>query len=272
MLGAIIGDITGSIYEFSNVKTKEFLIMPSYAYFTDDTILTIAVTKALFESKGNYDLIKINSIKEMKHFYSLYPDRGFGGKFSEWAKSDINKPYGSYGNGSSMRTSSIAYFSHSLNECLELAKIVASTTHNSIEGIKGAQAVSGCIYLLLNKKSKEEVKRFVNKNFYNLDFSIDSIRDKYQFSERTNDSVPQALECFFESKDFLDCLKLSISLGGDSDTICSIALSLAEAYYEIPEDLQNRVLQFIENEREIYDVFCDFQKHIGITKYAHDSL
>lgn len=240
MYGALAGDIAGSIYEFDNIKTKDFeLYSGSGLRFTDDSVMTIAVAKSLWDSSlEDYKDLPGKLIYNMHEIGKRYPYCGYGGAFYGWIMYDGTKPYYSYGNGSAMRTSECGRIADSLEEALELAKICASVTHNHPEGIKGAQAVTSCIYLARIGESKEEIKSFIEKEFYNLNFKLDDIRDSYKFDETCQGSVPQAIEAFLESTSFDDALKNAISIGGDSDTIACIAGSIAEAYYGVPENVK----------------------------------
>lgn len=251
MFGAMIGDVVGSVYEFNNINTKDFPLLIEESTFTDDTVLTIAVARALVNShelktaeqeKQLYEDTRDSIIQYAREF----PDRGYGLRFYEWMYSDDPQPYNSYGNGSAMRVSPVGWAYESLEETLKAAEITASPTHNHPEGIKGAQAVAGAIFLLRNGESKAEVKSFIQSKFqYDLSRSLDEVRETNMFNETCQGSVPEAIICFLEGKDFEDVLRNAISIGGDSDTIAAIACSIAEAVYPIDRELRDGVIDIL---------------------------
>lgn len=233
MIGAIAGDIIGSVYEFNNIKTKDFPLFTRGSTYTDDTIMTAAVAKALLQSRDNHADFRTLLIEEMQSFGRRYPNPmgGYGANFAKWLTSPNPSPYNSYGNSSAMRVSPCGYIAVSLAEALSLAKASAEVTHNHPEGIKGAQAVAGAIFLALNDKDKDEIASFIKKNFYDLDFTLDEIRPSYQFNGSCQGTVPQAIVAFLESTSFEDAIRNAVSLGGDSDTLAAITGSIAYAYY-----------------------------------------
>ena len=249
MIGAIVGDIVGSIYEFDNIKTKDFELFDTNCIFTDDTVMTIAVGKALrlWNRSGNIDKFKNILIDVMHDYGARYDDCGFGGHFLSWILQKRRKPYNSYGNGSAMRVSAVSWFANSLEEVKTLAKASAEITHNHPEGIKGAVATAVAIYLAKIGKNKEEIKKYITDNYYKIDFTLDSIRPTYEFDVSCQGSIPQAMQSFFESANFEDCIRNAISIGGDSDTIAAIAGSIAEAYYGIDEDIKETALSFLDD-------------------------
>ena len=250
MYGALAGDIAGSIYEFNNIKTKEFnLYVEPRLRFTDDSVMTIAVAKSLWDTmEDNYEGLNESLIKNMHEIGKRYPYCGYGNRFYNWIMFDGTKPYYSYGNGSAMRVSECGWVGNSLNEVLKLADITASVTHNHPEGIKGAQAIAACIYLARNDWTKEDIRKYVEENFYDMDFKLDDIRNSYKFEVSCQKSVPQAIESFLESFSFDDALKNAISIGGDSDTLAAMAGSIAEAYYGVPD----RVKLFVNSRLDKY--------------------
>ncbi len=247
MIGAMIGDIAGSRFEFNNHRSKEFEMFHENCDFTDDTVMTLAVAQALMDHDGSIENFKEKLIKTMRELGWKYPYRGYGGRFGWWLFEGDGKPYNSYGNGSAMRVSPVAWAASSLEECEALAKASAEVTHNHPEGIKGAVATAGSIYLARTKHTMDEIKEYVSQ-FYTIDFTIDGIRDTYLFNETCQETVPQALQAFFESTDFEDALRTAISVGGDSDTLAAITGSVAEAYYGIPEDMKNGALAYLDEE------------------------
>jgi len=229
MLGAIIGDIVGSVYEWKNIKTKDFPLFGEKNFFTDDTVMTIAVADALLNG-GTAD----NFIGSMKKFGRLYPNSGYGGRFGSWVLSSDREPYNSWGNGSAMRVSPCAWYADSLKEAETLAEKSASVTHNHPEGIKGAQATAAAIYLARVGKKKAQIKRYIERKYmYDLSRTLDEIRPVYRFNETCQETVPEAIVAFLESNGFEDAIRNAISLGGDSDTLAAITGSIAEAAYDI---------------------------------------
>ncbi len=247
MIGAIAGDIIGSRFEANNIKSKEFKLFDSDCEFTDDSVMTIAVAKALMEYKKiqNIDTFKETLIKTMHEVGNLYPDCGYGGRFYVWITRRCHKPYNSFGNGSAMRVSPVGWYAKSIEECETLAKATAEITHNHPEGIKGAVAVAGAIFLAKKGRSMEEIKKYVSK-YYTINFTLDEIRDSYEFFETCQESVPQAIEAFFESTSFEDAIRNAVSIGGDSDTIAAIAGSIAEAYYGIDTNTKAVTLAYLD--------------------------
>lgn len=241
MFGAIIGDIVGSKYEFANIKTKDFPLFSSGCDYTDDSIMTVAAAKALIRAHGEAqpDLFRI--FTEEMHALGRkypYPTGAYGGRFSSWLSSDDPKPYGSCGNGSAMRVSPCALYAQTLEEALFLAKESARITHDHPEGIKGAQAVAGAIFLAKTGCSKQEIARFICDHYYLLTKTLDEIRPGYSFDATCQGTVPEALTAFLMSDSFEDAIRNAVSIGGDSDTVAAITGSAAYAYYSYAgEDL-----------------------------------
>lgn len=224
MLGGIAGDIIGSRFEHAQIKTKDFELFSRQCTFTDDTVHTVAVADSLL-TKTPY---QTNFIRYFQH----YPNAGYGHRFRRWARSIRPVPYGSFGNGSAMRVSPIAWYYDSLDKVLEEAMHSAEVTHNHPEGIKGAQAVAGAIYLARTGAGKERIREFVEERFgYDLAMTVDDIRPGYGFNVTCQGSVPQALVAFFDATDYEDAVRNAVSLGGDSDTQACIAGSIAEAHF-----------------------------------------
>lgn len=245
MLGAIAGDIIGSVYEFNNVKTKNFPLFCEDSSYTDDTIMTVAVADWLMHGG---DLAQV-----MQHYGKTYPFPmgGYGGRFSIWLHEKNPKPYNSWGNGSAMRVSPVGWYFDSLEETMRVAKETAIVTHNHPEGIKGAQAVAAGIFLARNKKTKKDIKDFIEKTFgYDLNRTCDEIRPAYRFNESCQGTVPEAFIAFLESKDYEDAIRLAVSLGGDSDTLACITGGIAEAYhqYTLPTFIQEKVYALLDKD------------------------
>ncbi len=244
MYGAIIGDIVGSVYEFDNIKHKNFPLFCERSIFTDDSIMTVAVAKAIVKTKiestnrsidaSNIDVFKNNLMCLMREYGKKYPHPvgGYGVRFSNWLAGTINKAYNSFGNGSAMRVSPCAIYAVELEEALMLAKASAEVTHNHPEGIKGAQATAAAIFLAKSSKSKDEIRSYIEANYYSLDFTLDSIRSNYSFDETCQGTAPQAIVAFLESNCYEDAIRNAISLGGDSDTLGAITGSIAWAFYQ----------------------------------------
>ena len=236
MYGAFIGDIVGSKYEFNNIKTKDFPLFSSGCDFTDDTIMTVAVAKAIlltqsekYINKPFYGLL-IECMQQLGRKYP-YPTGAYGANFSYWLRENDPKPYGSYGNGSAMRVSPCGLAAVTLKEAQDLAYISASVSHNHPEGIRGAVCVASAVFMAKTGKSKDEIKKYVTDNYYDLDFTLDGIRDTYSFDGSCQGSVPQAVVAFLESNSFEDAVRNVISIGGDCDTTGAITGSVAWAYY-----------------------------------------
>lgn len=241
MYGAIIGDIVGSPFEFDRGdKTKNFDLFSPGCGFTDDTIMTIAVGEALMRV-GHYareKRIEKAVIASMQDWGKKYPNAGYGTNFMYWLREQNPEPYGSYGNGSAMRVSSVGWIYNSLKRTRAVARVTARVSHNHPEGIKGAEATASAIYMARNGYSKEAIKEYIEKEFYyNLNRRLDEIRPSYHHVESCQKTVPEAMIAFLESTDFEDAIRNAVSLGGDTDTLGAITGSIAEAFYGIPDVL-----------------------------------
>lgn len=237
MTGAIIGDIVGSRFEYHNIHTKKFCLLAPSCHITDDSVLTMAVAKALVTSKPDFSDLADNTVSCLREF-GRRKFAAYGKMFSNWLYSENPKPYNSFGNGAGMRVSPVGFFSRNLEECKTLAQIVTAVTHNHPEGIKGGEAIAVCVFLARTGKTKDEIRDFVNQNYYKLDFTLDDLRGAYQWSSTCQGSVPQAIECFLESTSFVDAIRNAISIGGDSDTIAAMTGAIAEAFYGMPKFLR----------------------------------
>lgn len=263
MLGAIYGDIVGSVYEFNNVKTKDFELFCEKSRFTDDTVMTLAVANALLlfdkDQSCKKDIADFKNIliNEMHRLGEQYPRAGYGGRFRFWLREGEREPYGSYGNGSAMRVSPVAWYAHSLEEAIDLAIASAEVTHNHTEGIKGAAATAGAIYLARMGATREKIRDFVTL-LYKIDFTLDDIRPTYEFNETCQGTVPQAMQAFFESNSFEDAIRNAISIGGDSDTLAAITGAIAEAYYGMTEREAESVIQRLDP--ALLRILTDFQE------------
>lgn len=280
MLGAIIGDMVGSIYEFHPIKTKEFNIFNKRSRMTDDSLLTIAVARTLLKHypiQYNEELLeslKKDLVHEFARTWRCYPQAGFGGKFFEWARRASifgeAEPYNSYGNGSAMRISPVGWIANNEGEVKQLSKAVTEITHNHPEGLKGAEAVAMCIYLARNGYSKEQIKKRMIDEYYSEieSFNYQELVKTSEFSEICQKSVPQAIYCFLVSDSIEDAIRNAVALGADSDTQACIAGSIAEAYYQRDKlsEFEDKYLYFMI-EPYVEDLVKEFHKTIGSKKF-----
>lgn len=288
MIGAIIGDIVGSRFEFSPHKDKEFALFAEECRVTDDTIMTLAVAKAIMETEkktplpigGEIDmeyecLLEENTVYWLQKLGRKYPDCGFGGMFAKWVQSDEPEPYNSFGNGAAMRISPVAYAGRTEWEVSALSRIVTGVTHNHEEGLKGAEAVAAAIFMARRGYTRKEIRDKIASVYYSLDFTLDDIRESYEFNETCQNTVPQAIVAFLQSVSFEDAIRNAISIGGDSDTLAAIAGAIAEAYYGVPRELKEKALSYLDDELlSILQEWADFIGNTGeigqfhvLTKY-----
>jgi len=257
MLGAIIGDIVGSIYEWKNIKIKEFELFGQGCHFTDDTVMTLAIAKGIMAGGNHQDFI--DAMKELGRYY---PKAGYGGAFRRWLVSDLALPYNSWGNGSAMRVSAVAWAYELLIDVELMAKVSAEVTHNHPEGIKGAQATAACIWMASHQYSKVEIKEYISDKYgYDLNRTLNDIRQVYVFNESCQATVPEAIIAFLESNDFEDAIRNAISLGGDSDTLAAITGSIAQGAYGIPILIANQALSRLD--QRLFDIYEGFMKYIA---------
>lgn len=280
MLGAIVGDIVGSVYEWNNIKTKDFPLFRDDCFFTDDTVMTCAVAEAIMNGGQKDDFIDA-----MKKYGRMYPNADYGARFNRWLMTDNREPYNSFGNGSAMRVSPCAWVMEAATselpfEVKRLAQLSSEVTHNHPEGIKGAMATADAIFMCRyffgghasdneqpNSETPEEIKRRVKEHIekeygYDLSKTLDEIRPTYRFNETCQDTVPQAIVAFLESTDFEDAIRNAISLGGDSDTLAAITGSIAEAAYGIPEWITDKVYTYLDE--PLKDVLRRWEKFVVI--------
>lgn len=241
MYGAIFGDYVGSIYEFDNIKTKEFPLLNYEAEITDDSYMTIAVASACrdYAQHKHIGMFSDDVAREMLRIGRKYPTPmgGYGGMFSCWLWLDDPCPYGSWGNGSAMRVSPCGWVADSLTEAEQLGRASSLPTHDHPDAILGAKAVAGCIYLARTGKSKEEIQSYLQQSYYPMDKTLDEIRPTYRFDASCEGTVPVAIQAFLESNSFEDAIRNAVSVGGDCDTLTAITGAIAEAYYGMPEEL-----------------------------------
>jgi ADP-ribosylglycohydrolase len=277
MLGAIIGDIVGSRFEYFNYKSKDFELFTPSCYLTDDSIMSLAVAKAIMETdkikprfqegkeldQEYYELLEKMTIKYMQKIGRKYPDCGFGGMFYNWVFSENPRPYNSFGNGAAMRISPVGFIARTKSEACNLSKTVTAITHNHEEGIKGAEATVIAIFMARSKCTIKAIKDRINQDYYALNFTCDEIRPTYHYDVTCQGTVPEAIQAFLESTSFEDAIRNAISLGGDSDTLAAITGSIAEAYYGIPETLKTKALTYLDDYlSEIYFSWCDFLEKV----------
>jgi ADP-ribosylglycohydrolase len=248
MIGAIVGDIVGSVHEYRPIKNVDgFSLFCPHVFFTDDTVLTIALAESILTGQPY--------VKKLKEYFWRYPDAGYGGSFARWATSKDDVPYNSWGNGSAMRVSPVGFAYETLDEVLEKARSSAEITHNHPEGIKGAQATAACIFLARSGKPKEEIRAFIESRFgYNLHKRVDDIRVSYSYD----------ISCALESRDFEHAIRLAISLGGDADTMACIAGGIAQALHGgVPEKLKAYAMRILDERlREVVHKFSE-RYHLG---------
>lgn len=259
MLGAICGDIIGSRFERYNIRRKDFDLFTEYSRFTDDTVMTCAVAAALLNHLQNHTDLSQDAVKYMQAYGCAYPHRGYGGNFSQWIKSSDPQPYNSLGNGAGMRVSPCGFLAKTLEEAQEYARQVTKVSHNHPEGMKGAEAIASAVFLAKTGKTKQEISKFINEHYYTIDFTLNDIRDTYEFDVSCQGSVPQAIEAFLESNSFEDAIRNAISIGGDSDTIGAMAGSIAEAYYGTSPEIADKVYNNYLDDflRKLVDAFYE---------------
>lgn len=255
IIGAIAGDIIGSVFEHNRIKTKDFDLFTRKSQFTDDTVMTLAISKWLCADKDSKDVL----IRNLKYFGNLYPNAGYGGRFMKWLAQESPEPYGSWGNGSAMRVSPCAWVADSLEEAQDLARTSAIVTHDHPEGVKGALATSDAIYLARVGASKDEIRDHIEVRYdYDLSFTVDDIRPEYSFEISCQKSVPESIVCFLDAKDFEDTIRNAISLGGDADTMAAIAGSIASAYWDVSKNIAYKSIYCLDY--TLLNVFIDFEE------------
>lgn len=263
MYGAILGDMIGAPYEFDRGdKRKDFPLFSAASEFTDDTVISIAVVEAMMDSfEKSDDEVKEALVRSLQKWGHCYPDAGYGCMFSDWLHSVNPKPYGSCGNGSAMRVSSIGWLYDTLEQTRHYARLSAEITHNHPEGIKGAEATASAIFLAHHAKNKSEIRDYVSHEFgYDLSRSCDKIRPDYHHVETCQQTVPEAITAFLEGNDFEDVIRTAVSLGGDADTLTCIAGGIAEAYYDVPDALKTECRKRLPNDLlAVLDRFTSIQ-------------
>ena len=268
IIGAIIGDIVGSRFEFNNYRSTDFEFLNDRCFFTDDTVMTIAVADWVTNKRQTDRHLALY----LREWGRKYPNSGYGGMFFRWLFSkELSSPYNSFGNGSAMRVSPCGFYAQSLEEALLLAKQSAEVTHNHPEGIKGAQSVAAAIYLAKTGNKKDIIKEYIEQNFgYDLSRTCDEIRRVYKFNETCQETCPEAIIAFLEGNDYESAIRLGISLGGDSDTIGAITGGIAAAYYGVPDSIMEDVKRFIPY--EFIDIIEKFENSMDKRKRISPDL
>lgn len=256
-LGALVGDIIGSVYEFRNTKRTDFELFCNASTFTDDSVMTLAVAKWFLDDETHSPQQLVQCMQELGR---RYPYAGYGGRFRVWLSEDNPQPYNSWGNGSGMRVSPVGLYAKTIDEALSLAKVTASVSHNHPEGVKGAQAIAASVFLCKNGASKQEIKEYVESTFgYDLNRTIADIRPNYHFDVSCQGSVPEAIIAFLEGNSFEEVIRLGISLGGDSDTIGCMAGAIAACMYPIPMSITEKCNEILTDDlRKINAHFIKF--------------
>lgn len=266
MYGSILGDIIGSPYEFDRGnKSMEFELFTKKSEYTDDSVMSIAVAEALMDvgREASVNKVKDMVISSMQKWGRRYPNAGYGVNFSVWLKNDKPTPYGSYGNGSAMRVSSVGWLYDTIERTREIARATAEVTHNHPEGIKGAESVASAIFMARKGYAKEDIKEYIESNFnYSFERTCNDIRPYYHHVESCQETVPEAFTAFFEGSSFEEVIRLSVSLGGDCDTLTCIAGSVAEAYYDIPDTMVYECRNRLPS--DMLSVVDNFEKLISI--------
>ena len=258
MIGAIIGDIAGSRFEFDNYRKKDpaIRLMHPKCEYTDDSVMTIALGEAILNCRGNYENLRAEAIRCMRILGQKYPYAGYGTHFHHWIFSEVPEPYFSCGNGASMRVSGVGFAARTLEECKDMSFKVTEVTHNHPDGIRGAEATAVMIYMARHGASIPELRSVFTEHYYPIDFTLDEIRSTYTWGALCSNTVPQAMEAFFVSESFEDAIRNAISIGGDSDTIAAITGGVAEVYYGVPDDLRQKALIYLPDDlREILERF-----------------
>lgn len=270
MIGAILGDMIGSPYEFTlyNIKTKDFPLFSDDCRFTDDSVMTIAVGEAFLDAglDADDDAIRDSLVRTMRKYGMLYQRAGYGMRFVSWLVAKDPKPYGSYGNGSAMRVSSVAWLYNTIGEVRRAARLSAEVTHNHPEGIKGAEATAAAIFLARTGHAKEDIKTYIEQEFsYDLSRSCDEIRPNYIHVESCMETVPEAITAFLEGNSFEDVIRTAVSLGGDCDTLTAIAGSIAEGYYGVPIKLMHECYKRLPE--DLSRAVSRFKKHLAADEF-----
>lgn len=245
MIGPIIGDIAGSRFESNNHRSKDFKFLHKKCEFTDDSVMTIALAQSILDCAGDYTDLRDHAIKRMREFGQRHYDAGYGEGFYNWLFRADPQPYNSCGNGAAMRVSAVGFAARTLEECKDMSRKVTDVTHNHPDGILGAEATAVAIFMARHGAAIPEIRKVFTEQYYPIDFTLDEIRPVYPWGALCSNTVPQALEAFFESTGYEDAIRNAISIGGDSDTIGAITGGVAEAYYGVPDDLREEAMGYL---------------------------
>ena len=257
MIGAIIGDIVGSRFEGRGNIQKDFEFFTEHNKFTDDTVLTCAIARAILNSNDDFSNLKNNAILCMQELGNKYINCGYGYMFYNWLRQKNPQPYNSFGNGSAMRVSAIGYVAKTLKEVKTLSKIVTEVTHNHQEGIKGAEATSVAIFMALNGKTKQQIKDYIEKNYYIIPKNEQDVSSTC-LEPTCQKTLPKCFYAFFNSNSFEDAIRKAVSLGGDTDTLGAITGSIAESFYGVPEEMKEKALSYLDD--DLLKIVADFMK------------
>ena len=262
IFGTIIGDVSGSRFEILNTKNRDFEFFHKNCHFTDDSVMTLAVAKAFLDLNDDYSDFEKKIIETMTELGRKYPNCGYGPSFRHWIMSDEHKPYGSFGNGAAMRISAVGVVAKNISEIKKLSAIVTNVSHNHSDSIIGSEATAVAIHLALNGKSKEEIKEYIESNYFMIyDLRKDTMK-LHEFHINCVETVKQSIGAFIDSDDFEDAIRNAIALGGDSDTIAAITGGIAAAYYGIPDDIYNKVLEYLDD--YLIGIHDNFYKKYGL--------
>ena len=273
MIGAIVGDVVGSRFEFHNLKSKDFELFHPDCRPTDDTVLTLAVGDALMEHRRTGCDLAEAAVRKMQMWGLRYLNVGYGASFLQWLAAEHPKPYCSWGNGAAMRVSFCGWAAKTLKDAIGMAHEVTRVTHDHPEGLAGAEIVAALVFLARRGIGRDDLRKYVEEQYRKIDFTLDEIRPTYGFDVSCQGSVPQAIAAFLESMDFVDAIRNAVSIGGDSDTIAAITGSIAEGFYGVPEEVREKALQFLDpiqkktlldSERSLF--------HLHVTGASWDSL
>ncbi len=262
MLGAIIGDIVGSRFEWHNIKTKKFDFFTDDCFFTDDSVMSLALAQAIMdwddEGRPSYDRLSELSAKYMRSIGLCYPHAGYGGHFRLWLADESMGPYNSCGNGSAMRVSAVGFAARTLEECIEMSRAVTQVTHDHPDGIMGAESTAVQIFMARGGATLDELRKYEVEHYYPIGTTLAKLRRVYSWSSICNGTCQAAFLSLYEAKDYEDAIRNSMSLGGDSDTIGAICGGIAEAVFKIPEEIREKGLSYLDERlRKIYDSFYD---------------
>lgn len=258
MLGAIVGDVVGSPFEFDNFRetahSRDYPLVSDWSQVTDDSVMTLAVADAVMKSiplRGQVpdaENFRRQIIRSMQKIGNMYRNSGYGGRFYDWLQEKDPQPYNSWGNGSAMRVSPVAWAFDSLEDVERFAAVSSRISHNNPEGIRGAKATAAAIFLARTGKTKQEIKSYISDNYYyDLTRTLDQIRPHYSHVEACQVTVPEAITAFIEGENFEDCARCAVSLSGDSDTLTDITCAIAEGFYGIPDDISEMVMTKLDD-------------------------